>query len=53
VRIDARLIRADNGFVIWSESYDRPFDDLLMVQDDIATEVTKALKASIESTPAH
>jgi transcriptional activator of cad operon len=51
VRIDARLIRADNGFVIWSESYDRPFDDLLMVQDDIATEVTKALKASIESTP--
>jgi transcriptional activator of cad operon len=53
VRIDARLIRADNGFVIWSESYDRPFDDILMVQDDIATEVTKALKASIESTPAH
>jgi transcriptional activator of cad operon len=53
VRIDARLIRADNGFVIWSESYDRPFDDLLMVQDDIATEVTKALKASIESIPSH
>jgi transcriptional activator of cad operon len=53
VRIDARLIRADNGFVIWSESYDRPFDDLLKVQDDIATEVTKALKASIESTPPH
>ena len=53
VRIDARLIRADNGFVIWSESYDRPFDDILMVQDDIATEVTKALKASIESAPPH
>lgn len=53
VRIDARLIRADNGFVIWSESYDRPFDDLLMVQDDIATEVTKALRSSIEFTPPH
>jgi TolB-like protein len=41
VRVDARLIRADNGYIIWSETYDRPFDDILMVQDDIAGEVTK------------
>jgi TolB-like protein len=47
VRIAARLVRAENGYVLWSESYDRPFTDLLMVQDDIAGEVTKALKASI------
>jgi transcriptional activator of cad operon len=53
VRVDARLIRADNGFVVWSESYDRPFDDILMVQDDIAGEVTKALRASIEARPDH
>jgi len=51
LRVDARLIRADNGYVVWSESYDRPFDDMLMVQDDIAGEVTKALRASIEATP--
>jgi len=51
LRVDARLIRADNGYVVWSETYDRPFDDILMVQDDIAGEVTKALKASIEATP--
>jgi transcriptional activator of cad operon len=51
VRIAARLIRADNGFVIWSETYDRPFNDVLMVQDDIATEATKALKTSIEASP--
>jgi transcriptional activator of cad operon len=51
LRVDARLIRADNGFVVWSESYDRPFDDILMVQDDIASEVTKALRASIEGKP--
>ncbi|WP_433972562.1 winged helix-turn-helix domain-containing protein [Tunturiibacter lichenicola] len=43
VRVAARLVRADNGYVIWSETYDRPFHDLLMVQDDIAGEVTKAL----------
>jgi TolB-like protein len=47
VRIAARLVRADNGYVIWSETYDRSFVDLLMVQDDIAAEVTKALTTSI------
>jgi TolB-like protein len=51
VRVAARLIRADNGYVVWSESYDRPFDDILMVQDDIAGEVTKALMASIDARP--
>jgi transcriptional activator of cad operon len=53
LRVDARLIRADNGYVVWSETYDRPFDDILMVQDDIAGEVTKALRASIEARPEH
>ena len=53
LRVDARLIRADNGYVVWSETYDRPFDDILMVQDDIAGEVTKALRASIEASPDH
>ena len=50
VRIAARLVRAENGYVAWSETYDRPFGDLLMVQDDIAGEVTKALKASIDAS---
>ncbi len=49
LRVAARLIRADSGYVVWSETYDRPFDDILMVQDDIAGEVTKALKVSIEA----
>jgi transcriptional activator of cad operon len=53
VRVAARLIRADPGYVVWSETYDRPFDDILMVQDDIAGEVTKALTASIEAKPDH
>ena len=45
LRIAARLIRADNGYVVWSETYERPFGDLLKVQDDIAGEVTKALSS--------
>ena len=50
LRVAAQLIRADNGYVVWSETYDRPFHDILMVQDDIAGEVIKALKASTEFT---
>lgn len=52
VRVAARLVRAENGFVIWTETYDRPFDDIIMVQDDIAGEVTKALRTSIDAQPA-
>lgn len=51
IRVAARLVRAENGFVLWTESYDRPPGDLLWVQEDIASEAAKALKASIESAP--
>jgi len=47
VRVAARLIRADNGYVMWTETYDRPFDDILWVQDDIATKVAAALKQNL------
>jgi len=53
LRVAARLVRPDSGYVIWSETYDRPFNDILMVQDDIAGEVAKALRASIESGAGH
>jgi len=48
MRVAARLVRADNGYVVWSESYERPWGDLLTAQNDIAAEVTTALRASIE-----
>lgn len=47
LRVVARLIRADNGYVVWSETYDRPFQDKIWVQDDIASEVTKALRRGV------
>jgi transcriptional activator of cad operon len=52
MRVDARLMRADNGYVVWSETYDQPMTNLLMVQDDIASAVAKALRVSI-GTPAN
>jgi transcriptional activator of cad operon len=53
VRVAARLTRADSGYVVWSETYDRPLHDIVMVQDEIAAEVTKALRASLEGGPDH
>jgi TolB-like protein len=47
-RVATRLVRADNGYVVWSEAYDRQLGDLVAVQKDIATEVTKAVRVSIE-----
>ena len=47
VRVAARLIRADNGYVMWTETYDRPFNDILWVQDDIATKVAEALRTNL------
>jgi TolB-like protein/DNA-binding winged helix-turn-helix (wHTH) protein len=47
LRVAVRLVRADDGYVVWTETYDRPLNDKLRVQDDIAGEVAKALRATI------
>jgi TolB-like protein/DNA-binding winged helix-turn-helix (wHTH) protein len=47
VRVSARLIRGRDGYVMWSESYDRPKADRLMIQDDIAAEVAQAIGTAV------
>jgi adenylate cyclase len=47
LRITAQLIRVDNGYHVWSETYDRKLDDIFKVQDDIAGAVVRALKVSL------
>ena len=53
LRVTTQLIRADTGYHLWSETYDRQLDDVFKVQDDIAREVVSALKISLvgESQP--
>ena len=48
VRVAARLIRADNGYIVWSETYDRPWHYTLMLQDDIAGDLAAAVKTSLD-----
>ena len=47
-RCVSRLVRASDGYVVWTETYDRSVNDELKVQEDIATEVAKALRGSLE-----
>ena len=47
LRITVQLVRVDNGYHVWSETYDRKLDDIFKVQDEIAGEVVRALKASL------
>jgi TolB-like protein/class 3 adenylate cyclase len=47
LRVSAQLIRVDNGYQVWSETYDRNLDDIFKVQDEIAGAVVKALKVSL------
>ena len=47
VRITAQLIRADDGFHVWSQNYDRTLEDIFAIQDEIATDVANALDTSL------
>lgn len=44
LRINAQLVDVRTGFELWSESYDRSFDDVLRVQEDIARSVARELE---------
>jgi adenylate cyclase len=47
LRITVQLIRADNGFHLWSKTFDRKLDDIFKIQDEIAATVASALKVSL------
>jgi TolB-like protein len=43
LRITAQLVKADDGFHLWSETYDRELTDVFAIQDEIARAITEAL----------
>ena len=48
VRVTAQLIRAADGFHLWSNTYDRTMDDVFVIQDDISTNVAAAMKIILD-----
>jgi len=51
IRVTAQLVRADNGYHLWSNAYDRPIDDMFKVQDEIANAVVQALQITLMGGP--
>jgi adenylate cyclase len=47
IRITAQLIKADDGYHMWSETYDRSLDNIFAIQDEISAAVVAALKIEL------
>jgi TolB-like protein len=47
VRISAQLVRAPDGYHLWSETYDRELRDIFAVQEEIASAIADALKLQL------
>jgi TolB-like protein len=47
LRITAQLIKAGDGFHLWSKIFDRPAQDIFKVQEEIARSVAEALEVTL------
>lgn len=47
LRITAQLIQADNGFHLWSETYDREVISVFAIQEEITRKVVEELKVRL------
>ena len=44
IRIAAQLVNVENGYQLWSETYDRQLEDVFAIQDEISRAIVDALK---------
>jgi TolB-like protein/Tfp pilus assembly protein PilF len=47
LRISAQLIKVSDGFNLWSETYDREFSDVFVIQDEISGNIVEALQLTL------
>jgi class 3 adenylate cyclase/TolB-like protein/cytochrome c-type biogenesis protein CcmH/NrfG len=52
VRVTAQLIRAADGFHVWSHTWDRRLDDIFEIQDEIAADVVEHMRVSLGVSPS-
>jgi TolB-like protein len=48
VRVTAQLIRAADGFHLWSQNYDRDVADMIEIQEDLARQIATAMQTSMD-----
>ncbi len=52
VRITAQLVKAEDGFHLWSETYERDVGDIFALQDEITARIVDALQVTLGQAPA-
>ena len=52
IRIAAQLVNVENGYQLWSETYDRQLEDVFAVQDEISRSIVDALKVQLVGATA-
>jgi len=52
IRVTAQLIKASDGFHLFSKTYDRDLDDIFAVQDELAALIGEALHAELSGAAA-
>jgi TolB-like protein len=52
IRVTVQLIRAADGYHLWSATYDRELKDIFKIQDEIAAAVVDALKSRLAAPAA-
>ena len=48
IRVTAQLIRAADGFHLWSQTYDRDLADMIEIQEDLARQIAVAMQTSMD-----
>jgi len=51
IRITAQLVNVSDGYHLWSDRYDRRFDDVFAIQDEIARTIAGRLKVTLAGGP--
>ena len=47
IRVTAQLIKVDDGYHMWSETWDRTLDNIFAIQDEIAAAVVEQLEVAL------
>jgi tetratricopeptide (TPR) repeat protein len=50
--VNARLVQVKDGYLLWSQNYERPLRDLFAVQEDISRSIVNALRIQLSGPAA-
>jgi adenylate cyclase len=49
IRVTAQLVKASDGYHLWSKTYDEEIQDVFVIQDEIATSIANAMLETLKT----